>query len=160
MRRTQFLFLAFFCAASLETATAKSIVLAPLKTPGEGCGCVFQSKDKKAAYAWSELGEFATSESIRVNLDGKDFVLSKKASDFPDSKRNPQRPEPKKGERLKEVFEGQGLKAVFNYVFKGPCADLQEKVGEGCEYNVYEIEMSVSRGSESGSMKLTGSCGC
>lgn len=160
MRRSQLLLLAFICAASLENASAKSIALGPLKTPGEGCGCAFQSKDIKAVYAWSELGEFATSESIQVNVDGKDLVLSKKASDFPDSKRNPQRPEPRKGERLKEVFEGQGLKAVFNYVFKGPCADLKEKVGEGCEYNVYEIEMNVSRATESASAKLTGGCGC
>ncbi|MBK7959750.1 MAG: hypothetical protein IPK04_00060 [Bdellovibrionales bacterium] len=119
-----------------------------------------QKQDSKDIYAWSELREFGTAESIFISVDGKDLSLNKKLSDFPDSKRNPNKAEPRKGERLIEVFEGHGVTAVFNYQFKGRCAESHGK-GEGdCEFNSYEIEMNVSRGLDKKSERLYGTCGC
>lgn len=159
MRKTIFSIFILFIFL-LEFAVAKSTFVGPLEKPGDGCGCRFEKQGSKDTYAWSELGEFGTSESIQIRIDGKDLVLSKKSSDFPDSKRNPNKAEPKKGDRLKEVFEGHGVTAMFNYLYKGGCADLQGKVGESCEYKSYEIEMHVSRKSEKKSIKLYGNCGC
>lgn len=98
----------------LELADAKQALVGPLAKHGDGCGCSFKKQDSKDIYAWSELGEFGTSESIFISVDGKDLSLNKKSSDFPDSKRNPNKAEPKKGERLKEIFKGHGVTAVFN----------------------------------------------
>jgi hypothetical protein len=146
----------------LQTAYGKPLKIEPINKTEEDCGCDFgtgKSGDLHT-YAWSEAGELATSDSLKVNLGEGDLVLRKSDSKLMDSKGKPQTSELKKGDKFKETFNGRGIQVTLDYSVTQTCSDVPLQRADSCEGTSFDAKMTVTRGGDKASMDLKVGCGC
>ncbi len=145
---TAFLFL---CASSDVFGQVK---VAELKNANvvEGCSCGFQTavEAKKAdSQKFLFLSELGTNEGW-MNINGKDTKLK-----FVKITQNTRR-RAKVGDRFYEEYSALGVKVRIDYTTTWVCPPRDES----CEVTNYDVNITVTKGKISKTVKAKGSCGC